>query len=147
MASIRGTVSDIEVLRDLIIQPSPLEGGLVHSGMRDQANEVIVLLKPRIDNLLIQYPDYRVVFTGHSLGAGAASIAALVLQTSYPSICAYCFACPSCMSPNLLPRLENNVISVMNMHDLIPRMNSSSMHDVKTGFEGINWKELLNVGY
>lgn len=117
---------------------------MVHSGMRDQANEVIVLLKPQIDNLLIRYPDYRVVFTGHSLGAGAASIATLILQTSYPSICAYCFACPSCVSPSLLPRLQNNVISVLNMHDLVPRMNSSSMHRMKDAFEEVNWKEVID---
>ena len=74
-------------MRDLVIQPCSLDGGFVHSGMRDQANEVIVLLKPQIDNLLIHYPDYSIVLTGHSLGAGAASIATLVLQSvSGPSI-------------------------------------------------------------
>ena len=73
VASIRGTQSELDVLRDLIIQPSHLEGGLVHSGMRDEANDVITTLKPLIDKQLIHYPDYRVVFTGHSLGAGAAA--------------------------------------------------------------------------
>ena len=145
ITSIRGTVETIEVLRDLIIQPSPLEGGLVHAGMRDQADEIIVLLKPRIDSLLIRYPDYHVVFTGHSLGAGAAAIATLILQTVYPSISAYCFACPSCVSSSLLPCLEHCVVSVQNMHDLIPRMNSSSMHEVKNAFETINWKDLFDV--
>lgn len=113
--------------------------------MRDQADEVIVLLKPQIDSLLIRYPDYHVVFTGHSLGAGAASIATLILQTVYPSVSAYCFACPSCVSSSLLPSLENCVVSVQNMHDLIPRMNSTSMHEVKKAFETINWKELFDV--
>ena len=41
VTSIRGTQSELDVLRDLIIQPSRLEGGLVHSGMRDEANDVI----------------------------------------------------------------------------------------------------------
>lgn len=113
--------------------------------MYEQANEVIELIKPRIDALLAQYTDYRVVFTGHSLGAGAASIATLLLQSSYPTMCAYCFACPSCVSSSLLPRLQDCVVSVQNMHDLIPRMNSSSMHSVKTAFEQINWKDLIDT--
>lgn len=132
-------------MRDLVIQPCSLDGGFVHSGMRDQANEVIVLLKPQIDNLLIHYPDYSIVFTGHSLGAGAASIATLVLQSVYPSVHAYCYACPSCVSPSLLPRLSNNIISVVNMHDLVPRMNSSSMHAIHDTFENVDWREVFDV--
>ena len=102
VASLRGTQSELNLLRDLIIWPSRLEGGLVHSGMRDEANDVITTLKPLIDKQLIHYPDYRVVFTGHSLGAGAAAIATLVLQSVYSNVFAYCFACPSCISLNLL---------------------------------------------
>ena len=112
VASIRGTQSELDVLRDLIIQPSRLEGGLVHSGMRDEANDVITTLKPLIDKQLIHYPDYRVVFTGHSLGAGAAAIATLVLQSVYSNVFAYCFACFSCISLNLLSRWQNCVFTV-----------------------------------
>ena len=144
VASIRGTQSGLDALRDLIIEPNSLQGGLVHSGMRDEANEVITKLKPLIDKAFLQYPDYHLVFTGHSLGAGAASIATLILQTSYPSIRAYCFACPSCISADLLPRLEDCVISVENMHDVVPRMNSSAMHKMYDLFANANWKKIIS---
>ena len=49
IVSIRGTQVELDVLRDLIIQPSRLNGGLVHRGMRDQADDVITLLKPYIE--------------------------------------------------------------------------------------------------
>ena len=133
------------MLRDLIIQPSRLEGGLVHSGMRDEANDVITTLKPLIDKQLIHYPDYRVVFTGHSLGAGAAAIATLVLQSVYSNVFAYCFACPSCVSLNLLPRLQDCVITVNNMHDLVPRMNSLAMHQVRVVFASVSQNQLMMV--
>ena len=145
VASIRGTQSELDVLRDLIIQPSRLEGGLVHSGMRDEANDVITTLKPLIDKQLIHYPDYRVVFTGHSLGAGAAAIATLVLQSVYSNVFAYCFACPSCVSLNLLPRLQSCVITVNNMHDFVPRMNSLAMHQVRDVFASMSQNQLMIV--
>ena len=145
VTSIRGTQSELDVLRDLIIQPSRLEGGLVHSGMRDEANDVITTLKPLIDKQLIHYPDYRVVFTGHSLGAGAAAIATLVLQSVYSNVFAYCFACPSCVSLNLLPRLQNCVITVNNMHDFVPRMNSLAMHQVRDVFASMSQNQLMIV--
>ena len=114
----------------------------MHSGMRDEADEVITKLKPLIDKTLLQYPNYSVVFTGHSLGAGAASIATLILQTSYPHINAYCFACPSCVSADLLPRLSSSVISVANMHDAVPRMNSSAMHKAYDAISNADWLQV-----
>ena len=146
IASIRGTQSELDVLRDFIIQPSRLDGGLVHSGMRDEANDVITTLKPLIDKQLIKYPDYKVIFTGHSLGAGAAAIATLILQSVYSKVGAYCFACPSCVSLNLLPRLQNCVVTVNNMHDFVPRMNSSAMHKVRDVFASMSQNELIIVG-
>ena len=110
--------------------------------MRDEADEVITKLKPLIDKTLLQYPNYSVVFTGHSLGAGAASIATLILQTSYPHINAYCFACPSCVSADLLPRLSSSVISVANMHDAVPRMNSSAMHKAYDAISNADWLQV-----
>ena len=115
---------------------------MVHSGMRDEADDVITKLKPLIDKTLLQYPNYSVVFTGHSLGAGAASIATLILQTSYPHINAYCFACPSCVSADLLPRLSSSVISVANMHDAVPRMNSSAMHKAYDAISNADWLQV-----
>ena len=146
IASIRGTQVELDVLRDLIIQPSRLNGGLVHRGMRDEADDVITLLKPHIDTAFIHHPDYHLVLTGHSLGAGAAAIASLILQTSYPSIKAYCYACPSCVSAELLPQLAQSVVSVMNMHDLVPRMNSSAMHGVRDALERVGCQDVVEVG-
>lgn len=145
IVSIRGTQSELDVLRDLVIQPSSLEGGLVHSGMREEANDVITILKPIIDMQLILHPNYKVVFTGHSLGAGSAAIATLILQSVYSNVFAYCFACPSCVSLNLLPRLQDCVITVNNMHDFVPRMNSLAMHKVRDIFASLNQNELITV--
>ena len=114
VASLRGTQSELNLLRDLIIWPSRLEGGLVHSRMRDEANDVITTWRPLIDKQLIYYPDYLAVLTGHSLGAGAASIATLVLQSVYSNVFAYCVACFSCISLNLLSRWQYCVFTVNN---------------------------------
>lgn len=115
----------------------------MHSGMRDEADEVITKLKPLIDKTLLQYPNYSVVFTGHSLGAGAASIATLILQTSYPHINSLLLLpVPPAMSADLLPRLSSSVISVANMHDAVPRMNSSAMHKAYDAISNADWLQV-----
>ena len=94
---------------------------------------------------LIHKREFQVVLPGHSLGAGAAAIATLVLQSVYSYVFAYCFACPSCVSLNLLPRLQNCVITVNNMHDFVPRMNSLAMHQVRDVFASMSQNQLMIV--
>ena len=45
---------------------------------------------------------YRVLLVGHSLGAGAAAILAIMLRDSgLHDVTCYAFACPPCMEPEL----------------------------------------------
>lgn len=54
----------------------------VHSGMLQSAKFVCSVLAKQniIDDLMVLYPNYNLVITGHSLGAGVAVIVAMLLR-------------------------------------------------------------------
>ena len=46
--------------------------GFAHSGILRGAKKILRMTKPILTDLLNQYPEYSLVVTGHSLGAGTA---------------------------------------------------------------------------
>jgi len=54
----------------------------VHGGWWDSWQEVADELSGEIENAVNQYPGYKLVFTGHSLGGALATIAATVLRNA-----------------------------------------------------------------
>ena len=47
-----------------------------------------------IEKAFEMYPDYDLILTGHSLGAGVASLLALKLRPKYPDVKVYAFSTP-----------------------------------------------------
>lgn len=58
------------------------DGCEVHGGFWKAWNTVADTLKAEIEKARAAYPDYTLVFTGHSLGAAISTLAATVLQTT-----------------------------------------------------------------
>lgn len=52
-----------------------------------------------LDKTMEQYPDYQLVITGHSLGAGVASVLAVLLKPKpkYNNLVCYAFSPPGCV--------------------------------------------------
>uniref|UniRef100_S4RFE3 sn-1-specific diacylglycerol lipase n=1 Tax=Petromyzon marinus TaxID=7757 RepID=S4RFE3_PETMA len=76
--------------------------------------------------------EYRVVVTGHSLGAGTAAILALLLKPSYPSLRCYAFSPPGgLLSEALSKHAQQFIISVVLGLDLVPRLSLANMDDLK----------------
>ncbi|KAJ1422206.1 Alpha/Beta hydrolase protein [Ochromonadaceae sp. CCMP2298] len=87
VVSVRGTASFSDIMTDLYIEASPFlephRGLFAHHGMAESAE---ALLQPVTDVIRSVwrkkiYSKYRVVVTGHSLGAGTACLLALLLST------------------------------------------------------------------
>ena len=63
----------------------------------------LILKKIKDHNLLgrefakPEYRDYRLVVTGHSLGAGVASVLSVILKKDYPNLVCYAFSPPGCI--------------------------------------------------
>lgn len=44
-----------------------------------------------------EFRNYRLVVTGHSLGAGVASVLSIILKRDYPHLVCYAFSPPGCI--------------------------------------------------
>ncbi|KAI4904752.1 hypothetical protein NFI96_025111 [Prochilodus magdalenae] len=140
LVAVRGTLSLKDVLTDLSAECEnlPVEGVsgacYAHKGISQAANYVFKKLIN--DGILTQAfniaPEYRLVITGHSLGAGAASLLAALLHSTYPTLKCYAFSPPGgLMSKALSEYSKQFVTSVVLGKDFIPRLSIPNMEDLK----------------
>ena len=72
---------------------------------------------------------WRLVITGHSLGAGCASLLALAMKRRSPSLKAWCFSPPGCMvNAPLLAYTRSFVTSVVAGKDCVPRSGTLALN-------------------
>ncbi|XP_066520546.1 diacylglycerol lipase-beta [Hoplias malabaricus] len=140
LVSVRGTLSLKDVLTDLSAECEnlPVDGVsgacYAHKGISQAANYIFKKLVN--DGILTQAfsiaPEYRLVITGHSLGAGTASLLAALLRSTYPTLLCYAFSPPGgLMSKALAEYSKKFVISVVLGKDLVPRLSIPNMEDLK----------------
>jgi len=113
IVAIRGTASIRDALTDLVCVPEELKEeerslygadiGLthVHAGMWKAAKRLSLDLSPRVSQLLVENPDFQLVVTGHSLGAGTATLLTLLWRKEFAEktqVTCFAFAIPQTMN-------------------------------------------------
>jgi len=78
--TVRGSWSLDDAFISSMVAPAPFLGGLAHHGMLACARTLVQECGPKLRAAAVQFPHYRVVFTGHSMGAGVATLAGLILR-------------------------------------------------------------------
>ncbi|XP_031699866.1 sn1-specific diacylglycerol lipase beta [Anarrhichthys ocellatus] len=140
LVAVRGTLSLKDVLTDLSAECEnlPIEGVsgacYAHKGMCQAASYIYKKLVN--DGILNQAfsiaPEYKLVITGHSLGAGTASLLAILLRNSFPTLQCYSFSPPGgLLSKALADYSKDFVVSVVLGKDLVPRLSIPNMEDLK----------------
>ncbi|XP_014895467.1 sn1-specific diacylglycerol lipase beta [Poecilia latipinna] len=141
LVAVRGTLSLKDVLTDLSAECEnlPVEGVsgpcYAHKGMYQAAGYIYKKLVN--DGILNQafsvVPEYKLVVTGHSLGAGTAALLAILLRTSFPTLKCYSFSPPGgLLSQPLAEYSKDFVVSVVLGKDLVPRLSIPNMEDLKS---------------
>uniref|UniRef100_A0A3B3YM03 Diacylglycerol lipase-beta n=1 Tax=Poecilia mexicana TaxID=48701 RepID=A0A3B3YM03_9TELE len=141
LVAVRGTLSLKDVLTDLSAECEnlPVEGVsgpcYAHKGMYQAAGYIYKKLVN--DGILNQAfsvaPEYKLVVTGHSLGAGTAALLAILLRTSFPTLKCYSFSPPGgLLSQPLAEYSKDFVVSVVLGKDLVPRLSIPNMEDLKS---------------
>ncbi|NXC27313.1 DGLB lipase, partial [Campylorhamphus procurvoides] len=140
VVAVRGTLSFEDILTDLsadcedLTLEDVLENGFVHKGITQAAT--YIYRKLINDGILNQAftiaPEYKLVIVGHSLGGGTASILAIMLRNSFPTLKCYAFSPPGgLLSKSLADYTKHFIVSVIVGKDLVARLSMPNMEDLK----------------
>ncbi|GJD05785.1 Sn1-specific diacylglycerol lipase beta [Galdieria sulphuraria] len=133
VVAVRGTLSIADALTDLDGLNEPLKitfaqntiHGFVHNGMLRAAQRLTQTMEPILRNACESYPSYRLIVTGHSLGAGCAMVLSILLRER--NICdnlqCYAFGPPPVLSDTLAEACHSFVISFVHNNDIVPRLS------------------------
>ncbi|KAM4814300.1 diacylglycerol lipase-beta [Urocitellus parryii] len=140
VVAVRGTMSLQDILTDLSAESESLhleaevQDCVAHKGIAQAARYIYRRLIN--DGILSQAfsvaPEYRLVVVGHSLGAGAAALLAIMLRSSYPQVRAYAFSPPrGLLSKSLYEYSKDFIVSLVLGKDVIPRLSVTNLEDLK----------------
>ncbi|XP_049760285.1 diacylglycerol lipase-beta [Elephas maximus indicus] len=140
VVAVRGTMSLQDILTDLSAESETIDLGcevqdcVAHKGISQAARYVYRRLIN--DGILSQAfsiaPEYRLVLVGHSLGAGAAALLALMLKSAYPHVRCYAFSPPrGLLSKSLYEYSKSFIVSLVLGKDVIPRLSVTNLEDLK----------------
>lgn len=142
MLAIRGSISLRDIFTDLTAASDRFEAEgippdtMAHKGMTIGAEFVAKRLKEVgiLDRALSTYPSYGLVLTGHSLGAGVASLLALKIRPKYPDLKVYAFATPAGLLSREAARLTESFIFTVGVgDDFVMRLGVDSVENLRTG--------------
>lgn len=101
-----------------------------HEGVLTSAKSLADELEPLVMNLLLP-DDYHIVLTGHSLGAGAAALAGLILRSRNSALDGkmkvYAFASPPVMDYETAKSCKSYMTTFVNNSDIIPRSSVANL--------------------
>jgi len=123
--SVKGTSSLSDLLTDVLHTPEPFLGGIhAHSGMLNSARFIVNRTKPLLDNLFLPL-GYKIISTGHSLGAGCAQLMAMIFkwELGLDNVQCIAFAPPPTLNREATSKTTDFIFSLVAGDDVIPRWN------------------------
>ncbi|RCH98383.1 hypothetical protein CU097_011616 [Rhizopus azygosporus] len=137
--SIRGTMSIMDTLTDLVCEYEPWKGGYVHNGMKQSAVWFYQYVVPLLRTFIHENNATGLVIVGHSLGAATAAILTDMLMECLDTFSngkdfnIKCFGyAPACgLSLDLAEKHKDVVQSFVFAEDIVSKLSYGSMMDVK----------------
>lgn len=138
--SIRGTFSLGKIIIDAAAFSREFCGGEAHSEMATMAERVWAKAGPTVQSMLDANDKYELILTGHSLGAGAACLLMILLETknllpkNQKKRC-FAYASPPVYTPlEFVPQTVKSTTNFVHQNDAIPFL---SVHTVRQLFQQI----------
>ncbi|CAM6089926.1 unnamed protein product [Calypogeia fissa] len=153
--SIRGTFSATDVLTDLKPHSERFGDGYAHSGMLGSARWIRDCVADVLKDLMSKN-GYRLVLTGHSLGAGTAALLTMLLRETNEKgltvlgakpnlVTCWGFCCPPCVDKKLAEEMFF-VRCVVHQDDIVPRISPAALEDLRTEILQTDWTQALEDG-
>ncbi|CAO3607221.1 unnamed protein product [Mucor fragilis] len=138
--SIRGTMSIMDTLTDLVCEYEPWKGGFIHSGMKNSAMWFFRHVAPQLIAYSNEHSTTGLIIVGHSLGASTAAILTIILSDYIEefrqgkeefTLRCYGYA-PACgLSLDLAEKYKDIIQSFVFADDMVSKLSYGSMMDVK----------------
>jgi pimeloyl-ACP methyl ester carboxylesterase len=141
---VRGTKHLSDALADALLEPVEYRGGYAHGGILASGKALAETYLPKLKELLKHSgrDTVRLYLVGHSLGAAAASIAAMEFNDhDFIKVEAVGFGCPSLLSHELSESAKDYITTVVADADIIPRMSGSSMVNMLLDLLEYDWTD------
>uniref|UniRef100_A0A7S2P2B1 sn-1-specific diacylglycerol lipase n=1 Tax=Skeletonema marinoi TaxID=267567 RepID=A0A7S2P2B1_9STRA len=149
--TIRGTISIEDMVVDMQYKPAGLEkvgvicgtdlkGHCCHKGMLARSKWLYNSLRSEkvIKTLYSDespFKDYGLVVCGHSLGGGCASLLAVMLRPSFPSIRCFAYEPPGgLIDEDLATKCEDFIVSTVKQDDIVPRLSHQNFDALRDNF-------------
>eukprot|EP00547_Thalassionema_nitzschioides_P013082 CAMPEP_0194262378 /NCGR_PEP_ID=MMETSP0158-20130606/46511_1 /TAXON_ID=33649 /ORGANISM="Thalassionema nitzschioides, Strain L26-B" /LENGTH=598 /DNA_ID=CAMNT_0039002533 /DNA_START=147 /DNA_END=1943 /DNA_ORIENTATION=- len=142
--SIRGTFSLAEIVVDVAGFSREFCGGEAHSEMANMAEQVWRVAGPTVQQSLEENKGYEFIITGHSLGAGAASLLTILLQNkkllpkSQKMRC-FAYASPPVYTPlEHTPTAASITTNFIHENDSVPFLSVDSIRHLCTSLVSVD---------
>lgn len=138
---IRGTLSFRDFLTDIAADSDVFEceglppGSMAHRGMIIGAKVILRQLREQkiLERAFNTHPNYDLMVTGHSLGAGIGILLAFLLRPQYPNVKVYAFATPAGLISREVAKVsEEFVLTIGVGDDFVMRLSVDSMENFRT---------------
>jgi Lipase (class 3) len=139
---VRGTKTAADAVTDLLCDTVDYQGGKAHSFILESGKYIAEKHRGLLEELRVQTgkSKVKVKLIGHSLGAGAASIAGMELFGTSPKLQVQVigFGCPALVSKDLAEK-ATYITTVVNDADIVPRMSGIAIANLLLDMMAFNW--------
>jgi len=143
--AVRGTKTFTDIMTDCLLDSAPYQGGKAHNGILTSGKYIAKKTLPLLQKLrkIAKKRSVKLTLVGHSLGAGAASIAGMELQKNRNlSVQVVGFGCPSLLSEDLSKSTSSYITTVIADDDIVPRMSAATVGNVLLDIMEYDWTHL-----
>ncbi|KAJ8905750.1 hypothetical protein NDN08_002255 [Rhodosorus marinus] len=138
VVSIRGSATFNDVMTDLAASPITFVArdprgrnkpvvGATHIGMFLSAKHIATMSKPVLLRLASEHPTYAITVTGHSLGAGAAVLATIMMRNdadlANKNVRCFAVGSPPVLTKRMASVHRTVITSLVNNNDVVPRLS------------------------